>query len=169
MPMRRLSRKVPLSGKWEPKEYTLLFNVLEANPGHVKALLCRRGMANLEVGDFEEAMGDFEMMMKADKSFEPDATAAFKKLKQKQAGCGEEGKEKIADAGTDNRGEEQSTNENDQEKDGSLSCGQLVEDFVQLLGFKDARYCDKALGLGGSSIISINWLANSDFERKKTY
>lgn len=84
-----------------------------------------------------------------------------------RAGCGEKGKEKIADAGTDNRGEEQSTNENHQEKDGSLSCGQLVEDFFQLLGFKDARYCDKALGLGGSSIISINWLANSDFERKK--
>lgn len=146
-------------------------------------------------------------MMKADKSFEPDATAAFKKLKLKQkqqvgnlqpysfAICDgdrhfiscfdEQDVEKkarrqfkglfdkmpgeIADAGTDNRGEEQSTNENHQEKDGSLSCGQLVEDFFQLLGFKDARYYDKALGLGVSSIISIVWLANSDFERKKTY
>ncbi|KAJ6913216.1 hypothetical protein NC651_015657 [Populus alba x Populus x berolinensis] len=96
MPMRRLSRKVPLPGKWEPKEYLAFQCVLEANPAHVKALLCRRGMANLEVGDFEEARGDFEMMMKADKSFEPDATAAFKKAEAEAAGCGEEGKEKIA-------------------------------------------------------------------------
>lgn len=144
-------------------------------------------------------------MMKTDKSFEPDATAAFKKLKLKQqvgnlqpysfAICDgdrhfiscfdEQDVEKkarrqfeglfdkmpgeIAGAVTDNRGEEQSTNENHQEKDGSLSCGQLVEDFFQLLGFKDARYYDKALGLGVSSIVSIVWLANSDFESKKTY
>ncbi|XP_061963535.1 peptidyl-prolyl cis-trans isomerase PASTICCINO1-like [Populus nigra] len=96
-------------------------------------------MASLEVGDFEEARGDFEMMMKADKSFEHDATAAFKKLKLKQKQQDVEKKARrqfkglfdkmpgeIADAGTDNRGEEQSTNENHQEKNGSLSCGQLV-------------------------------------------
>jgi outer membrane protein assembly factor BamD (BamD/ComL family) len=34
---------------------------LEANAAHVKALY-RRGMASLEVGDFEEARGDFEMV-----------------------------------------------------------------------------------------------------------
>ncbi|KAG6769536.1 hypothetical protein POTOM_025178 [Populus tomentosa] len=131
--MRRLSRKVPLSGKFWKQilHMSRLFSNAVEWPTWKLEILRKQGI------------------MKADKSFEPDATAAFKKLKQKQqVGCGEKGEEKIADAGTDNRGEEQSTNENHQEKGGSLSCGQLVEDFFQLLGFKDARYCDKALGLG---------------------
>ncbi|XP_021829549.1 peptidyl-prolyl cis-trans isomerase PASTICCINO1 [Prunus avium] len=57
--------------------------VLEANPGHVKALY-RRGMAYMTVGDFEEAKSDFNTMIKLDKSTEPDATAALLKVKQKE-------------------------------------------------------------------------------------
>ncbi|PON41328.1 Peptidyl-prolyl cis-trans isomerase PASTICCINO [Trema orientale] len=57
--------------------------VLEANPAHVKALY-RRGMAYMAAGDFEEARTDFQMMIKADKSSEPDAKAALLKLKQKE-------------------------------------------------------------------------------------
>ncbi|KAF9679980.1 hypothetical protein SADUNF_Sadunf06G0072400 [Salix dunnii] len=56
--------------------------VWEAHPALVKAMY-PRGLAYLDVGIFEEARGDFEMMMKADKSFEPDATAASKKPEQK--------------------------------------------------------------------------------------
>lgn len=36
--------------------------VLDANPAHVKALY-RRGMAYMAAGDFEEARGDFTMVM----------------------------------------------------------------------------------------------------------
>ncbi|KAM1094830.1 hypothetical protein ACFX15_009413 [Malus domestica] len=57
--------------------------VLEANPGHVKALY-RRGMAYITLGDFEEAKRDFNTMIKLDKSTEPDATAALLKVKQKE-------------------------------------------------------------------------------------
>uniref|UniRef100_A0A2N9HPV3 peptidylprolyl isomerase n=1 Tax=Fagus sylvatica TaxID=28930 RepID=A0A2N9HPV3_FAGSY len=57
--------------------------VLDANPAHVKALY-RRGMAYMAAGDFEEARGDFKMMMKIDNSSEADATAALLKLKQKE-------------------------------------------------------------------------------------
>ncbi|KAL1370973.1 hypothetical protein HN51_001192 [Arachis hypogaea] len=57
--------------------------VLEAKPAHVKGLY-RRGMAYMANGDFEEARNDFKMMMKVDKSAEPDATAALSKLKQKE-------------------------------------------------------------------------------------
>lgn len=57
--------------------------VLDASPAHVKALY-RRGMAYMETGDFEEARNDFNMMMKVDKSSEPDAKAALQKLKQKE-------------------------------------------------------------------------------------
>lgn len=57
--------------------------VLDASPAHVKALY-RRGMAYMEAGDFEEARNDFNMMMKVDKSSEPDAKAALQKLKQKE-------------------------------------------------------------------------------------
>ncbi|XP_060674522.1 peptidyl-prolyl cis-trans isomerase PASTICCINO1 isoform X2 [Ziziphus jujuba] len=57
--------------------------VIDANPGHVKALY-RRGMAYMASGDFEEANSDFKMMIKLDKSSEPDATAALLKLKQKK-------------------------------------------------------------------------------------
>ncbi|KAL6278020.1 hypothetical protein ACE6H2_021621 [Prunus campanulata] len=57
--------------------------VIEANPGHVKALY-RRGMAYMTVGDFEEAKSDFKTMIKLDKSTEPDATAALLKVKLKE-------------------------------------------------------------------------------------
>ncbi|KAG6523945.1 hypothetical protein ZIOFF_013833 [Zingiber officinale] len=57
--------------------------VLDAGPAHVKALY-RRGMAYMLLGDFVEAKKDFEMMMKVDKTAEPDAIAALLKLKQKE-------------------------------------------------------------------------------------
>ncbi|CAB4305319.1 unnamed protein product [Prunus armeniaca] len=53
--------------------------VLEANPGHVKALY-RRGMAYMTVGDFEEAKSDFNTVIQ----LKPDATAALLKVKQKE-------------------------------------------------------------------------------------
>ncbi|XP_050382994.1 peptidyl-prolyl cis-trans isomerase PASTICCINO1 [Argentina anserina] len=59
--------------------------VIEANPGHVKALY-RRGMAFLAAGDFEEAKSDFNKMIQLDKSTEPDATAALLKVKQQEQG-----------------------------------------------------------------------------------
>ncbi|XP_074310892.1 peptidyl-prolyl cis-trans isomerase PASTICCINO1 [Silene latifolia] len=57
--------------------------VLDANPVHAKAFY-RRGMAYMELGDFEEAKSDFNMMMKVDKSSEADAKAALQKLKQRE-------------------------------------------------------------------------------------
>ncbi|KAL4354029.1 hypothetical protein GQ457_06G006560 [Hibiscus cannabinus] len=57
--------------------------VLDATPVHVKALY-RRGMAYMAAGDFEEARSDFQMMIKIDKSSEPDATAALAKLKKQE-------------------------------------------------------------------------------------
>lgn len=112
--------------------------VLEANPAHVKALY-RRGMASMEVGDFEEARSDFEMMLKVDKSSELDATAALKKLKQKQQDVEKKARRQfkglfdkkpgeIADAGTDDRGEEQSTSENQKNGDQEDSNGTDTED-----------------------------------------
>lgn len=112
--------------------------VLEANPAHVKALY-RRGMAYMEVGDFEEARSDFEMMLKVDKSSELDATAALKKLKQKQQDVEKKARRQfkglfdkkpgeIADAGTDDGGEEQSTSENQKNGDQEDSNGTDTED-----------------------------------------
>ncbi|KAI3921976.1 hypothetical protein MKX01_005665 [Papaver californicum] len=46
--------------------------------------LYRRGMAYMSAGDFEKARSDFKKMITIDKSSEPDATAALKKLKQKE-------------------------------------------------------------------------------------
>ncbi|EXB55867.1 Peptidyl-prolyl cis-trans isomerase PASTICCINO1 [Morus notabilis] len=57
--------------------------VLDANPAHVKALY-RRDMAYMAAGDFEEAMTDFQMMIKVDKSSESDAKVALLKLTQKK-------------------------------------------------------------------------------------
>ncbi|KAM7263338.1 hypothetical protein ACFE04_001021 [Oxalis oulophora] len=57
--------------------------VLDANSAHVKALY-RRGMAFLAAGEFEDARNDFNMMIKVDKSAEPDATAGLQKLKKQE-------------------------------------------------------------------------------------
>lgn len=65
------------------KSIEICDKVLDANPVHVKALY-RRGMAYMELGDFQDAKNDFEKMMKFDKSSEPDAKAALQKLKQTQ-------------------------------------------------------------------------------------
>ncbi|KAK9010148.1 hypothetical protein V6N11_036662 [Hibiscus sabdariffa] len=46
--------------------------------------LYRRGMAYMAAGDFEEARADFQMMIKVDKSSEPDATVALAKLKKQE-------------------------------------------------------------------------------------
>ncbi|KAF9665135.1 hypothetical protein SADUNF_Sadunf16G0090600 [Salix dunnii] len=113
--------------------------VLEANPAHAKALY-RRGMAYMEVGDFEEARSDFEMMLKVDKSSELDATAALKKLKQKQQDVEKKARRQfkglfdkkpgeIADAGTDER-EVQSTTENQKNGDVEDSNGTDTDDVA---------------------------------------
>ncbi|TYJ96223.1 peptidyl-prolyl cis-trans isomerase PASTICCINO1 [Cucumis melo var. makuwa] len=65
------------------KSIEMCNKVIDANPANAKALY-RRGMAYMTLGDFEEARNDFEMMKKADKSSEADATAALLKLKQKE-------------------------------------------------------------------------------------
>ncbi|KAI3915032.1 hypothetical protein MKW92_053801 [Papaver armeniacum] len=68
------------------KEYlSMLFTecfqkVLEASPGHLKALY-RRGKTHMSAGDFEEARSDFKKRITIDKSSEPDATSALKNLK----------------------------------------------------------------------------------------
>ncbi|OVA17744.1 Peptidyl-prolyl cis-trans isomerase [Macleaya cordata] len=96
--------------------------VLDANPVHVKALY-RRGMAYMSAGDFEEARSDFKKMITIDKSLEPDATAALKKLKQKEQEVETKAKRQfkglfdkkpgeIADVGTDTGNDEKAENEN---------------------------------------------------------
>ncbi|KAK3018976.1 hypothetical protein RJ639_003395 [Escallonia herrerae] len=69
-------------GEWK-KSIEACNKVIEANPGHVKALY-RRGMAYMSAGDFEEARNDFNKMMSIDKSSEPNARAALLQLKQKE-------------------------------------------------------------------------------------
>ncbi|XP_037497494.1 peptidyl-prolyl cis-trans isomerase PASTICCINO1 isoform X2 [Jatropha curcas] len=100
--------------------------VVDANPAHVKGLY-RRGMAYMANGDFEEARSDFEMMMKVDKSSEPDATAALQKLKQKKQEVEKKARKQfkglfdkkpgeIADVGTEDT-EERSVSENQSKED----------------------------------------------------
>ncbi|KAH9672634.1 peptidylprolyl isomerase [Citrus sinensis] len=116
--------------KWN---YRVLGKVLDANPAHVKGLY-RRGMAYMALGEFEEAQRDFEMMMKVDKSSEPDATAALSKLKKQRQeveskarkqfkGLFDKKPGQISEVGIENQGEDQAAgkNENDgseQESDG---------------------------------------------------
>lgn len=59
---------------------------MEANPAHVKALLYRRGMANLEVGDFEEARGDFGMVMPV-VDFSEELQTLWHPLSEYASGC----------------------------------------------------------------------------------
>ncbi|KAA3455050.1 peptidyl-prolyl cis-trans isomerase PASTICCINO1 [Gossypium australe] len=77
-----LDTRLRASSKWENAESPLT-HVLDATPVHAKALY-RRGMAYMAAGDFEEARSDFQMMIKVDKSSEPDATAALAKLKKQE-------------------------------------------------------------------------------------
>uniref|UniRef100_A0A2P2M4G7 peptidylprolyl isomerase n=1 Tax=Rhizophora mucronata TaxID=61149 RepID=A0A2P2M4G7_RHIMU len=117
--------------------------VLDANPAHVKALY-RRGMAYMATGDFEDATADFEMMMKVDKSSEPDAKAALLKLKQKKLEVEKKARKQfqglfdkkpgeIAEAGTEDGEEEQSSSEKQTDGDQEDSGGAedtIVEDEV---------------------------------------
>ncbi|RZC78438.1 hypothetical protein C5167_002626 [Papaver somniferum] len=105
--------------------------VLEASPGHVKALY-RRGMAYMSAGDFEEARSDFKKMITIDKSLEPDATAALKKLKQKEQEVEMKAKKQfkglfdkkpgeIADAGTELGKDEKAENDENLKRDKDAS------------------------------------------------
>ncbi|KAJ4833555.1 hypothetical protein Tsubulata_022486 [Turnera subulata] len=115
--------------------------VLDANPAHAKALY-RRGMAYMEAADFEEARGDFEMMMKVDKSSEPDAKAALQKLKLKMQeverkarkqfkGLFDKKPGEISDAGTEGVGDEKSTNEGKNNDDKEDSDGLQTKDLPE--------------------------------------
>ncbi|XP_031277387.1 peptidyl-prolyl cis-trans isomerase PASTICCINO1-like [Pistacia vera] len=115
--------------------------VLDANPAHVKALY-RRGMAYMAVGDFEEARSDFEMMMKVDKSSEPDATAALSKLKKTMQELESKAKKQfkglfdknpgeIADAGTENDDEDEAAGENEKDVSKEDSDGDETREFPE--------------------------------------
>ncbi|KAJ0027515.1 hypothetical protein Pint_35291 [Pistacia integerrima] len=115
--------------------------VLDANPAHVKALY-RRGMAYMAVGDFEEARSDFEMMMKVDKSSEPDATAALSKLKKTMQELESKAKKQfkglfdknpgeIADAGTENDDEDEAAGENEKDDSKEDSDGDETREFPE--------------------------------------
>ncbi|RZC61580.1 hypothetical protein C5167_023338 [Papaver somniferum] len=84
--------------------------VLEASPGHVKALY-RRGMTHMSAGYFEEARSDFKKMITIDKSSEPEATSALKNLNQKGQKHGV-----IADAGADLGKDEKDENDENLER-----------------------------------------------------
>ncbi|RZC84240.1 hypothetical protein C5167_047027 [Papaver somniferum] len=111
--------------------------VLEASPGHVKALY-RRGMAYMSAGDFEEARSDFKKMVTIDKSLEPDATAALKKLKQKEQEVEMKAKKQfkglfdkkpgeIADAGTELGKDEKAENDENLKRGNDASQDQEKE------------------------------------------
>ncbi|KAJ0088235.1 hypothetical protein Patl1_31761 [Pistacia atlantica] len=115
--------------------------VLDAKPAHVKALY-RRGMAYMAVGDFEEARSDFEMMMKVDKSSEPDATAALSKLKKTKQELESKAKKQfkglfdknpgeIADAGTENNDEDEAAGENEKDDSKEDSDGDETREFPE--------------------------------------
>ncbi|KAH7514538.1 hypothetical protein FEM48_Zijuj11G0100100 [Ziziphus jujuba var. spinosa] len=109
-------------------EYKVMPQVIDANPGHVKALY-RRGMAYMASGDFEEANSDFKMMIKLDKSSEPDATAALLKLKQKkQMAAVQMNLKKLWMVHVKGVG--------------SPSSGLLVVEYFQLLGYEDVPFCE---------------------------
>lgn len=113
--------------------------VLDANPAHVKGLY-RRGMAHMALGEFEEAQRDFEMMMKVDKSSEPDATAALSKLrKQRQEveskvrkqfkGLFDKKPGEISEVGTENKSEDQAAAKNEEDDSKQESDGDETQEF----------------------------------------
>ncbi|EXC04103.1 Peptidyl-prolyl cis-trans isomerase PASTICCINO1 [Morus notabilis] len=101
--------------------------VLDANPAHVKALY-RRGMAYMAAGDFKEAKIDFQMMIKVDKSSEPNAKAALLKLIQKEQeverkarkqfkGLFDKKPGEISDVGTEDGGRTKAKEQQDEQVD----------------------------------------------------
>ncbi|KAF3449037.1 hypothetical protein FNV43_RR09761 [Rhamnella rubrinervis] len=121
--------------------------VIEANPAHIKALY-RRGMAYMQAGDFEEAKNDFNMMIKLDKSSEPDATAALLKLKQKEQeierkqrkqfkGLFDKKPGEISDAGTEEKADQitsedqENVKEEDADSNSSDESREAVDDARQ--------------------------------------
>ncbi|KAM6563401.1 hypothetical protein CsatB_023399 [Cannabis sativa] len=146
--------------------------VLDVNTAHVKALY-RRGMAYMEGGDFEEAKSDFQNMIKADKSSEPDARAALLKLKQKEQetkqkvqkqfrGLFDKKPGEIADVGAEdikdktvakepNKGEEGDSDDNNSE-----DSNEVVEDARQARWFSfwpGGRKLFSSLGLERCTIL----------------
>ncbi|XP_022746613.1 peptidyl-prolyl cis-trans isomerase PASTICCINO1-like [Durio zibethinus] len=113
--------------------------VLDATPVHVKALY-RRGMAYMAAGDFEEARSNFQMMIKIDKSSEPDATAALAKLKKQEQeveskarkqfkGLFDKKPGEIAEAQVVDRAGDEITGENQKNSEESSSEGDEPQDF----------------------------------------
>ncbi|GAB2267638.1 G1/S-specific cyclin pas1 [Dionaea muscipula] len=137
--------------------------VLDTNPVHVKALY-RRGMAYMSAGDFEEARSDFNMMIKVDKSSEPDATAALQKLKQKEQEAQRKAKKQfkglfdkkpgeIADVSMD-RKEQEKVEEIDDSKSGirNRKCQSEQEDC-------DGGKVDKEHEAPPAGILSFGWFS----------
>ncbi|XVF08192.1 hypothetical protein REPUB_Repub06bG0205000 [Reevesia pubescens] len=120
--------------------------VLDATPVHVKALY-RRGMAYMAAGDFKEARSDFEMMIKVEKSSEPDATAAPAKLKKQEQEIERKARKQfkrlfdkkpgeIAEVQVEDRAEDEITGENQKNSASSSSSseGGESQDFHEAAG-----------------------------------
>ncbi|XWS67151.1 hypothetical protein CRYUN_Cryun05aG0262600 [Craigia yunnanensis] len=118
--------------------------VLDATPVHVKALY-HHGMAYMTADDFEEAIIDIQMMIKVNKSSEPDATAALVKLKkQEQVVERKAGKQfkglfdkkpgEIAEIQVEDIAGDEITGENQKNSEESLSEGDESQDFHEAAG-----------------------------------
>ncbi|KDO58000.1 hypothetical protein CISIN_1g0069081mg [Citrus sinensis] len=131
--------------------------VLDANPAHVKGLY-RRGMAYMALGEFEEAQRDFEMMMKVDKSSEPDATAALSKLKKQRQeveskarkqfkGLFDKKPGEISEVGIENQGEDQAAGKNENDDSEQESDGDEAQEFHEAAAEAPRKGCSTAFGL----------------------
>ncbi|KAH9736245.1 peptidylprolyl isomerase [Citrus sinensis] len=125
--------------------------VLDANPAHVKGLY-RRGMAYMALGEFEEAQRDFEMMMKVDKSSEPDATAALSKLKKQRQeveskarkqfkGLFDKKPGEISEVGIENQGEDQAAGKNENDDSEQESDGDEAQEFHEAAAEAPRKGC----------------------------
>ncbi|KAH9736246.1 peptidylprolyl isomerase [Citrus sinensis] len=128
-----------------------LVQVLDANPAHVKGLY-RRGMAYMALGEFEEAQRDFEMMMKVDKSSEPDATAALSKLKKQRQeveskarkqfkGLFDKKPGEISEVGIENQGEDQAAGKNENDDSEQESDGDEAQEFHEAAAEAPRKGC----------------------------